>query len=77
MWEAIRCAKDLGFRGIILIGHPTYYPRFGFRPGREFGLTCEFEVPDEVFLALPLIEEGFQGVSGRILFPSPFRGIES
>lgn len=60
----------------ILIGHPEYYPRFGFRPGDEYGLKSEFEVPREVFMALPLIPGGFSGVNDRILFAPPFRNVE-
>lgn len=37
--------------GCCLVGHPAYYPRFGFRTIE--GLGCE-GVPPEVFLALPL-----------------------
>ncbi len=73
--EGLRRAAGLGFRGVILIGHPTYYPRFGFRPAKEFGLTCEFEVPEDVFMALPLAPEGFRGIDGRILFAPPFRNV--
>lgn len=73
--EGLRIAESLGFRGVVLIGHPEYYPRFGFRPGADFGLTCEFEVPREVFMALSLVLEGFSGVDGRILFAPPFRHV--
>jgi putative acetyltransferase len=39
---------------VVVVGHPTYYPRFGFRTAKLFGLTCEYAVPDDVFMALPL-----------------------
>ncbi len=28
---------------VVLIGHPEYYPRFGFRPAREFGLHPDWD----------------------------------
>jgi putative acetyltransferase len=62
----------LGYRAVVLIGHPTYYPRFGFSPARAFGLECPFPVPDEVFMALPLRPGGLDGVRGTLVFPPAF-----
>jgi putative acetyltransferase len=39
---------------IIVVGHAGYYPRFGFTPARALGITCEWDVPDEVFMVLVL-----------------------
>jgi putative acetyltransferase len=39
MHATIAAADALGERGIILLGHPTYYPRFGFGPAVEHGIT--------------------------------------
>lgn len=33
-------ASGAGF--VVLVGHPDYYPRFGFVPAGQFGLTCDF-----------------------------------
>lgn len=52
--EAHKIAKEMGYDFIILIGHETYYPRFGYRPAKEFGIISPFEIPDEVFMAYPL-----------------------
>ena len=40
--------QDCSF--VVVLGHPQYYPRFGFVPGSRFGVRCEWEVPDEVFM---------------------------
>ena len=40
---------------LVVLGHPDYYPRFGFRPARASGLLTTYDVPDDVFLALPLV----------------------
>lgn len=38
---------------VIVLGHPDYYPRFGFRPASNFGLSCQWDgIPDEAFLAI-------------------------
>ena len=37
---------------IVVLGHARFYPRFGFEPASRFGITCEWPVPDDVFMAL-------------------------
>ena len=44
-----RLAAD-GCPFVILIGHPEYYPRFGFRRAIDFGIRCEWDIRDEVFM---------------------------
>ena len=40
---------------IALLGHPGYYPRFGFRPAAAtFGITKHYEAPPEAWMALAL-----------------------
>lgn len=35
---------------VVVIGHPEYYPQFGFVPGSEYQLTHAFDgIPQEVF----------------------------
>ena len=46
--------RRLGVVAIVVIGHPEYYPRFGFLRASGFGLISEFEVSDEAFMALEL-----------------------
>jgi predicted N-acetyltransferase YhbS len=45
---------DAGVVGHILLGHPTYYPRFGFARADGWGLRCAFDAPAEAFMVLPL-----------------------
>jgi len=59
-----RKIKDAGYSFIIVVGHPEYYPRFGFRPASEYGIKCEWEVPDDVFMVLILDQAKMQGLSG-------------
>ena len=35
---------------IIVIGHPSFYPRFGFQPAASYGVTCEWDVPADVLM---------------------------
>lgn len=52
--EGHKIAKDLGYEYSILIGHPSYYPRFGYLPAENFGIIAPFELPEGVFMATNL-----------------------
>jgi putative acetyltransferase len=59
--------RQLEFAGcpfIVVLGHPTFYPRFGFRPAGTLGVSCEWDVPDDVFQILVLDPVRMAGVSG-------------
>ena len=66
-------ATDLGFQSVILIGHPEYYPRFGYKTASGFGLKVAIKLPsDDVFMAVELTEDALSGVSGMVVFPPEF-----
>ena len=66
-------AIELGFQSVILIGHPEYYPRFGYKPASTWGIKTHYELPsDDVFVAVELIEGALSNVSGMVIFPPEF-----
>jgi putative acetyltransferase len=67
-----RCRQQ-GAEALFVVGHPEYYPRFGFSLASGFGITCEFDVPDEVFMALELAPRALQGKTGQVFFNEAFR----
>jgi len=66
-----RC-KQLGSGAVVVLGHPGYYPRFDFVPASRFGLACEYDVPDEAFMALELELGILRGASGTIRYHAAF-----
>jgi putative acetyltransferase len=72
MQAGIDRARDAGFDGIVVLGHPEYYPRFGFVPASRFGICCEYDVPDNVFMALELQPEGLQHCAGLARYHAAF-----
>lgn len=64
--------EQAGVPYIVVLGHAPYYPRFGFRPARDFGITCPWEVPDDVFMLLVLDERRMEGVSGEARYRPEF-----
>jgi putative acetyltransferase len=69
-----RCAK-LGYGAAVLLGHPSYYPRFGFLPAHRFGLRCEFPSPPEAFMALELAAGGLEGAPATVHYHPAFREV--
>jgi putative acetyltransferase len=69
----------LGERGcpfVVVVGHATYYPRFGFEPASRRGLRSQWEeVPDAAFLVLVLDEDAMAGVSGVATYRDDFNEI--
>ncbi len=74
----IRAAHDqacqLGHGSVVLLGHETYYPKFGYRPAHLFGISLPFEVPKENCMAVELIEGTLDRVSGTVVYPRVFFG---
>ena len=58
---------------VVVLGHPDYYPRFGFIPARPKGIKCEFEVPDEAWMILELNEGILAGRKGTVKFQPEFQ----
>jgi putative acetyltransferase len=70
-----RKLKDAGCPFVILVGHASFYPRFGFTPASTHGIKCEWEVPGETFMLLVLDEAKMQGVSGLARYRHEFSSV--
>jgi len=67
---ALDAARALGEQLVLVLGHPSYYPRFGFVRASIYGIRAPFDAPDEAMMALPF---GSGPVpSGTIAYPAPF-----
>jgi putative acetyltransferase len=71
--EGLVHCRRLGIDAVFVVGHPEYYPRFGFRPASGFDITCEFAVPDDVFMALELWPDALTGRAGQVFYHDAFR----
>lgn len=66
-------AVECGFDSVILIGHPEYYPRFGYKPASGWGIKTHYKLPsDDVFMAVEIRENALKNVSGMVIFPPEF-----
>ena len=76
MRRAIEVADAMGEPAIVLVGHPTYYPRFGFESARALGIEPPSpEIPDAPWMARKLshYDPSFRG---RVVSPPPFADAE-
>jgi putative acetyltransferase len=55
---------------VIVVGHPGYYPRFGFSADRAKALESPF--PVEVFMAIELRPGALDGIRGPVVYPPAF-----
>ena len=58
---------------VIVLGHPDYYPRFGFQPASRYNIKSQWDgVPDEAFMIIVMDEEAMRNVSGTAAFGEEF-----
>lgn len=69
-----RC-KEWGATAVVVLGHPDFYPKFGFVPAVRFGLRCEYDVPEEAFMAIELRPGALHGVSGTVKYHAAFSNV--
>jgi putative acetyltransferase len=67
--------RNAGYHCVVVLGHPTYYRRFGFVPASRYGLKSEYEVPDEAFMVLARGEGALMGQGGLVRYQPEFRSV--
>jgi putative acetyltransferase len=73
--EGLAQCRQLGVVVVVVLGHPKYYSRFGFMPSAVFGINSEYDVPEEVFMAMELIPEALSGKSGTVKYHAAFNDV--
>ncbi len=67
--------RRLGHEIVIVLGHPAYYPRFGFVTASTLGIRCEFDVPDEAYMVAELTPGALRGRRGVAHYRPEFQGV--
>jgi len=71
--RGLEILRERGCPFVIVLGHPEYYPRFGFERASAYDLTCQWEgVPDEAFMVLVFDPGVMEGVSGVARYRDEF-----
>ena len=71
----IEACRAAGYTAMIVLGHPEYYPRFGFVPASQFGIKSEYDVPDEVFMAMELQPGALAHCAGVAKYQAEFNEV--
>jgi putative acetyltransferase len=71
--EGLRACREAGHRIVIVVGHPEFYPRFGFSAKLAEALESRYSGP--AFMAVELIPNALRGIEGEVRFPPPFDGL--
>jgi len=71
--HALQHCRLSGETIVLILGHPTYYPRFGFSADLAQSLKIPFKprVPG-AYMALELKPGVLSGVTGRVMYPRAF-----
>jgi putative acetyltransferase len=67
--------RRLQASAVVVLGHPEFYPRFGFLPSSRFGIDSEYEVPEEVFMAMELVPGALGQNAGRAKYHAAFEDL--
>ena len=73
--RGLEACRSLGAQAVVVLGHAAYYPKFGFVPASRFGLRSEYDVPDDVFMALELEPGALDAASGTIRYHEAFASL--
>ncbi|MBX3441694.1 MAG: N-acetyltransferase [Planctomyces sp.] len=68
-------ARRRGHGAVIVLGHPEYYPPFGFERASKHGILCPYPAPDDAFLALELHPGGLAGCRGLVRYAAAFSAV--
>ncbi len=74
----IFAVREAGFGLLFLVGHPEYYPRFGFQPALPLGFSSDYvkkDGPHAHFMVCVLDEKLLGAVRGRVRYHSAFTGL--
>ena len=67
--------RRTGSAAVVVVGHPEYYPRFGFEPAAPRGIVSEYDVPEPVFMVLELDPGSIGNLRGVARYHQAFNDI--
>lgn len=71
----LECCQSLGYDAVVVLGHPNYYPKFGFVPSVKYSIKSEYDVPDEVFMLVELTLGSVKNNKGTIKYNDAFKSV--
>ncbi|AEI35850.1 GNAT family N-acetyltransferase [Francisella salina] len=71
----IKEARVNSIDAIFVLGHPSYYPKFGFKSTTTYKIKCEYDVPEDVFMVLDLSNKLDQLKDQKVYYAEEFRKV--
>lgn len=72
MRAGFEACREAGAVAVFVLGHPSYYPRFGFAPAFPRGLRYSPAAIEEAFMVLELEPGALEGVTGEVAYGPEF-----
>ena len=73
--RGLKLCREAGHPFVVVLGHPEFYPRFGFVPASRFNIKSEYDVRDEVFMITELQQGSLLGVAGTAKYQPEFNEV--
>lgn len=71
--RGIKKIDALGYPFVVVLGHPGFYPRFGFLPAKKHDISCGYQgVPEEAFMIQVFNEEMMKSAAGTVYYRPEF-----
>lgn len=71
----LETCREMGYGLVVVLGHPHYYPRFGFMPSKPYGIVWEHDTPDEAFMVRELQAGVLAQAQGVVRFRPEFDAV--
>jgi putative acetyltransferase len=72
--EGLAACRATGADAVFVLGHPEYYPRFGFRSAASYGIGNEYGAPPAAFMVIELAPGALDGVRGTARYDPALAG---
>lgn len=73
--SGLQACRAAGYRLAVVVGHPRYYPRFGFQAAAPHGLRLPFAAPTEAFMVAELVAGALDDAAGLVVYPPEFAAV--
>jgi len=73
--NGMKQAKRLGYKSVIVLGHPSYYPKFGFSRAGAWRIRAPFDAPDDALMAVEIVPGSLDFGGGVIVYPEEFNNV--
>lgn len=70
--SGLQACRDIGCSIVVVLGHPHYYPRFGFTPANPYGIVWEHDAPEAAFMVRELQDGALAYTRGVVKYRPEF-----